>query len=341
MKNSKLLILLLAMVMILAISAVSAADTNDTSDSVAQSVDEAPVEEVSSEDVDAVAATDNTDVLADVGDKNFTQLQAEIDQSTTGMINLQSNYIRAEGESDIVINKNFNIFGNDAYTIDAKNLGGIFKINSGCSVLLNNVILTNGNGINGGAIYNEGTVNIMSSTLTDNKATLGGAVYNTGITAISGSTLTGNTADKGGAVYSTGTLVVDGTDFNENVATYRGGAVYNEGNFEATGSTFDGNDITFRSANDDNGGAAIYNNGGTTNLDNVKVINNIKDIVYRAGNAGDFINAAIVSTSRLYIINSYIANNSGSWGGGVYVTGNETFTVTNTVFEGNVATFGG
>mgnify|MGYP002521675860 CR=1 FL=1 len=340
MKNSKLLILLLAMVMILAISAVSAADTNDTSDSVAQAVDEAPVEEVSSEDVDAVAATDNTDVLADVGDKNFTQLQAEIDQSTTGMINLQSNYIRAEGESDIVINKNFNIFGNDAYTIDAKNLGGIFKINSGCSVLLNNVILTNGNGINGGAIYNEGTVNIMSSTLTDNKATLGGAVYNTGITAISGSTLTGNTADKGGAVYSTGTLVVDGTDFNENVATYRGGAVYNEGNFEATDSTFDGNDITFRSANDDNGGAAIYNNGGTTNLDNVKVINNIKDIVYRAGNAGDFINAAIVSTSRLYIINSYIANNSGSWGGGVYVTGNETFTVTNTVFEGNVATFG-
>ena len=340
MKNSKLLILLLVMVMILAISAVSAADTNDTSDSVAQAVDEAPVEEVASSDVDALAATDNTDVLADVGDKNFTQLQAEIDQSTTGMINLQSNYIRAEGESDIVINKNFNIFGNDAYTIDAKNLGGIFKINSGCSVLLNNVILTNGNGINGGAIYNEGTVNIMSSTLTDNKATLGGAVYNTGITAISGSTLTGNTADKGGAVYSTGTLVVDGTDFNENVATYRGGAVYNEGNFEATDSTFDGNDIIFRSANDDNGGAAIYNNGGTTNLDNVKVINNIKDIVYRAGNAGDFINAAIVSTSRLYIINSYIANNSGSWGGGVYVTGNETFTVTNTVFEGNVATFG-
>ncbi|PWB84708.1 Ig-like domain repeat protein [Methanobrevibacter thaueri] len=328
------------MVMILAISAVSAADINDTSDSAIQAVDEAPIEEVASEDVDALAVTDNTDVLADVGDKNFTQLQAEIDQSTTGMVNLQSNYIRAEGESDIVINKNFNIFGNDAYTIDAKNLGGIFKINSGCSVLLNNVILTNGNGINGGAIYNEGTVNIMSSTLTANNASLGGAIYNTGIATISGSTLTENTADKGGAVYSTGTLVVDGTNFNENVATYRGGAVYNEGNFEATGSTFDGNDITFRSANDDNGGAAIYNNGGTTNLDNVKVINNIKDIVYRAGNAGDFINAAIVSTSRLYIINSYIANNSGSWGGGVYVTGNETFTVTNTVFEGNVATFG-
>ena len=48
MKNSKLLILLLVMVMILAISAVSAADTNDTSDSVAQAVDEAPVEEVAS-----------------------------------------------------------------------------------------------------------------------------------------------------------------------------------------------------------------------------------------------------------------------------------------------------
>ena len=134
--------------------------------------------------------------------------------------------------------------------------------------------------------------------------------------------------------------MVDGTNFNENVATYRGGAVYNEGNFEATDSTFDGNDITFRSVNQDNGGAAVYNLGGTTNLDTVRVTNNLKDIVYREGNAGDFINAAITSTGRLYIDNSYIANNSGSWGGGIYVTGDETFTVSNTVFENNVATFG-
>ena len=63
MKKSKISILFLFLVMILAISAVSAADTNDTSDSAVQAVDEAPIEEVASEDVDAVAATDNTDVL--------------------------------------------------------------------------------------------------------------------------------------------------------------------------------------------------------------------------------------------------------------------------------------
>ena len=63
-------------------------------------------------------------------------------------------------------------------------------------------------------------------------------------------------------------------------------------------------------------------------------------LVIRNGNAGDLINAAVFSSGRLYITDSYIANNSGSYGGGVFVCGDETFTVSGTTFENNMATFG-
>ena len=251
MKKSTIAILLL-LVMIFSISAVSAADTNVTSDlgesqitdeavelstddsaesavtdaadtatddSAKLAVDDAAAADVVESADKAVASSQNTEILT-AGEKNFTQLQDEIDNSPYGMITLESNYVRVAGDNDIVINKNFNIFGNDEYKIDANNLGGIFKINEGCSVLLSNVVLVNGNGINGGAIYNEGTVNIISSTLTSNNASFGGAIYNLGIATISGSTLDGNTATtKGGAVYSTGYLVVDSTTFENNKIT--------------------------------------------------------------------------------------------------------------------------
>ena len=103
MKKSKISILFLFLVMILAISAASAADTNDTSDSAIQAVDEAPIEEVASEDVDAVAATDNTDVLAADGDGNFTELQNSIDSS--GTVIMSKDYTRVEGESTLSITK--------------------------------------------------------------------------------------------------------------------------------------------------------------------------------------------------------------------------------------------
>ena len=102
MKKSYISILLLFLVMILAISAVSAAEDIDTSDSDLQAVDEAPVEEVASEDVEPLAATDDADVVADPGDgNNFTSLQTIVD--TKYSHTLQKDYTRVEGDSDISI----------------------------------------------------------------------------------------------------------------------------------------------------------------------------------------------------------------------------------------------
>ena len=306
--------------MILAISAASAADIDDTSDSDVLSVEETTVDEVVSTDaVDEVqTASEDTEVLTDDGDaSNFTALQYRIDSSNT-ICYIMNDYKKAEGDDVVTISKDISIIARGGtFTIDANNNGGIFKINTGVSVYLSGVTLVNGNSDYGAAIYNEGDLVLDGCTFSNNVAT-----------------------QNGGAIYNTATLDVNDCILSDNIATYRGGAIYNEGTLTVTGSTIDSNDITFRAKNDDNGGAAIYNNGGTINLDDVEVTNNLKDIVIRDGNDGHLINAVIFTNGNATIDNSYIANNTGSWGAGVYVTNGATLTVSNTIFEGNNATFG-
>ena len=140
--------------MILGISAASAADIDDTSDSDVLSVEEAAVDEVVSADaVDEVqTATEDAEVLSADGDGNFTELQTSVN---TGMVMMNKDYTRVEGENDISITKDVTILGNN-HKIDANNLGGIFRINSGYTLTLIGVTLINGNSEYGGAIYNDG-----------------------------------------------------------------------------------------------------------------------------------------------------------------------------------------
>ena len=218
--------------MILSITAVSAADdvTSDLGDS--QAVDEVstPVDEpVATGDSGVLKSSQNTEILTDPGDKNFTVLQQEIDSSPGYLSVGSSNYVRADGESEVFINKSITIMGDDTHRIDANNLGGIFKLGQGASVSLINVILTNGNSENGGAIYNEGSLTLSSSQITDSSAINGGAIYNKGILTVTGSTLERNTATTlGGAIYSENILtVVDGAEFIDNKVTTA--SAYNPG----------------------------------------------------------------------------------------------------------------
>jgi predicted outer membrane repeat protein len=218
MKKSKLSILLLFLVMILAISAVSAADTNDTSDSDLQAVDEAPVDEVASADVDELESTDSNDVLS-TGGGNFTELQDAISNPPdSNVITLTSNYTRVGDEGEIVIENSIVIDG-DGNTIDGNNAGAIFKINHGAIVMLNNVILINGNGENGGAIYNEGTLIIKNCQFSNNNASLGGAIYNNGILDLSGSTFASNNATNGLSIYNNGNMSLDRNTINGPIVT--------------------------------------------------------------------------------------------------------------------------
>ena len=283
--------------MILAISAVSAADTNDTSDSAIQAVDEAPVEEVASEDVDAVASTENTDVLADVGN-NFTSLQSSID---TGTVVMDKDYARVEGESTLSISKDVTIEGN-GHKIDGSNLGGIFNVNSGCTLTLNGVTLINGNAENGGAVYNNGgTLVIENSYFINNTATKsGGAIYNNGGTLnVIGSTFDGN----------------DLTD--RSVNGYGGAAIYS-----AAG------DVTISTSRITNNLKDIVHRGGTGaytgDLSSAAVSNKngaltVTDSIFES-NSGSY-GGAILSqgtTSSLIVSGSNFNNNFAFNGGAIY-----------------------
>ena len=124
--------------------------------------------------------------------------------------------------------------------------------------------------IEGGAIYNEGTIKYIKSTKFDKNVAensdaeneyeaLGGSIYNKGIIEkIEKATFSENSStDKGGAIYGlSGEITVISSEFKGNYSK-AGGAVYIAGGeFNDTKSTYSGNYSEL--------GGAIYNNGTAT-----------------------------------------------------------------------------
>ncbi|WP_288268843.1 Ig-like domain-containing protein [uncultured Methanobrevibacter sp.] len=170
---------------------------------------------------------------------------------------------------------------------------------------------------------------------------------NKGVTVtLDGLTFINANGEYGGAISNSGTLILKNCTFINNTATNRGAAVFNNGgSVDVNNTIFDGNDITARSKNIDNGGAAIFNDNGTITVTNSKITNNIKNIVPRNGSKGDFIDAAICSLGGTTTINNTIfTNNSGCYGAGIYIgpksTTNGNLNVNNCTFTNNTALFG-
>ena len=311
MKKSKISILLLVMVMILAISAVSAADIDDTSDSVAQAVDESPVEEVASSDVDALAATDNTDVLS-AGEQNFTQLQTAVDSGTVSMSN---DYVRQAGENTISINRDVTIIGND-FKIDGNNLGGIFNVNSGYTLTLTGVTLINGNSQNGAAVYvNDGAVLIANDvTFKENIASEydGGAIYTVGGTI----TLTN--------------CVLDSND----VTKLESSAAENHG-----GTAIYAKDATVSLTNTD-----VINNGRNFNRTNGDLVNGALNLLNSdttivgclfGNNTGIYGGAIYAEVGKIRVSKSSFAANNAYSGGAIQLEGDIEFNIEDSTFTDN------
>ena len=353
MKKTEKISVLISIVLIslIAIGAVSAAD--DTA--AADDADLSAIDEV--EAIDNTNAIDDTSyesediIVTDTGDSgdsdaisndatktgnlganqltdgdtlSFTNLSDKV--SNGGFVQLKDNYVYnpttdSRFVDGITITKDTTLMGNNGlYKIDGSNTARLFKIANGATLTLIGLTLTGGHADQGGAIY-----------------------IDNGQLAISDSKFTGNSADYGGAVYITANGgVIGGCTFTNNVATYRGGAIYSEGTVDLSDSVIDSNDITYREnpATALNGGAAIYNNGGTLTLTGVQVTKNPVSIIPRDGNAGDKIHAAIVTRGAATITDCNISDNKGSWGGGVYVCDGATLNIKDSVFEENTATFG-
>ncbi|AUB56375.1 hypothetical protein BK007_10350 [Methanobacterium subterraneum] len=279
-----------------------------------------------------------------------TILEAITDALSGDTIMLEDGAIFPEYGLVIDKNLNFDVFNNGYATIDGGNFGTIFIINNGVVVNLQNLILINGQGTLGGAIFNNGTLTVNNCTFTDNTAQDGGAIYNGGTITYTDETLNSITVAQNG-----GTLTVINSTFTNNTATGNGGAIYNGGTINVTSSTLTSVTITQNGGSLDvtgstftgntalNGGA-IYNggtltmdgsstftsvtitkNGGTLNLSNSTFTDNTA-----TGNGGAINNDATINLDQSSTLtDSTITENGG------------TVTVTNGVFTGNAAENGG
>ena len=287
----------------------------------------------------------------DLGIENFTDLQNAIGL-VTGTLTLNQNVVMTDDEAanfvnGVIINKNIRIDGK-GHTIDAKNLGRIFKINNWCDVTLTNVTLTNGNTTVGGAIYNFGNLDLVHVNFVNNTAKYGGAIMNYAYgLVLDDSTFTNNTAKIGGAIYnSEDCFVVDDSTFTNNTAKI-GGAIYNYGiGFVVGNSTFVNNSAadgagailnggrgfvvgnsTFANNTATSKGGAIYNYGIGFVVGNSTFANNTAEDAGAVYNEGD----------NSVVGNSTFANNTAEDAGAVYNEGDNSV-VGNSTFVNNTAT---
>ena len=257
----------------------------------------------------------------DLGIKTFTDLQNAIGL-VRGTLTLDSDIAMTDDEAanfkdGVAINKNIRIDGK-GHTIDAMDLGRIFSIGEGFTVTLTNATLINGKAVEGGAIYNDGSLTLSDVKLSDNAAdSYGGAVFNNGELVVSDSVFDSND------IVNRGSASVD----------YGGAAIYNwyDGVLTVSGSNFTNNIKNYK--NGDRLVGAIATIGDATISDSYFVNNTGRwgGAISTAGYllAGDDVNTLTVSGSTF-------KENGGLYGAGIFVAGSD-FTVSDCVFDKNSA----
>lgn len=157
-----------------------------------------------------------------------------------------SDYVVGE---TILIDHDVSIAAKDYSTISAENNNVIFNVSSNAKLTLSNLNLTNANGVNGGAIYNNGVLVLNNCTFVNNKATFGGAIYNNG------------------------TMILNNCTFESNIASVSGGAIYNlQDDLTIHDSAFIGNYAKIKNGILQGGAIANYSNNLT--VDNCSFVKN-------------------------------------------------------------------
>jgi len=190
--------------------------------------------------------------------------------------------------------------------------GGAIYINAGNVTINGN--FTNNSGARAGAIYTNGTTQILG-IFENNSATYraGGAIFvdinsNTTISGEFTNNSTTNSSAQGGAIYNYGghLTILENTIFINNVAGQHGGAISaNTNGSTAPTTTIFASTFTTNEAN--NNGGAIYNTG------TLQVRNNIFD-----GNEAQNGGAIYNSNQKAIIGNCIFTNNTATNQGAIY-----------------------
>ena len=180
---------------------------------------------------------------------------------------------------DLNVTEDLTIIGAGAQNtiIDANQVDRIFHVAPGATLTLEGVTLTNGEAHDGGAIFNEGTLELIDTNIINSRAfNQGGGIYNSGTLVLDDSTIAFNRAgSRGGGVFNSGDLSAINTTISTNSTVSRGGGIFNEG-------TTDLNSVTIALNESGSRGGGVANEDGSNvslTLGNTLIASNESDFI--------------------------------------------------------------
>lgn len=220
------------------------------------------------------------------------------------------------------------------------NRGGAID-NYGGSVSIVNSTFSGNHAYEGGVIYNSGPLFIERSSFSNNYAnSIGGVIfnYNAAVLAIVNSLLDHNSAaNMGGSIYlQGGTVSISNSTLRSNFAL-KGGAIYN---YNGTVTIFNSSNLTFNNATspNDQGGAALFNNKGTVNIDGSNLDHNHAS--YEGGALYNYDNSLVTITNSVLESNSAIAHGGAIFNDASFTTEYSTIHISNSSLSDNTASSG-
>lgn len=218
--------------------------------------------------------------------------------------------------------------------VQAGGSGG--NILNNATLLLENVIIQNGEAAEGGGIYNNGSVTVTNSTINNNEAGFGGGVLNIDFAVFNNVTVSENTATiaGGGIRNDDGLLIVNDSLVTENYSEGNGGGIYNLDIADIVRSTVSNNIA-------EGGGGGIYNFDNVDIFDDLDVVDSTID--GNTANAGGGIyNDAGLDLERSTISNNHATGvDDGIGGGGLFNGDARTTLAVNSTISGNTANLNG
>lgn len=212
--------------------------------------------------------------------------------------------------------------GASQLTISGDHLAGVFEADATATVVLSGLTISNGAASLGSGILNYAVLTVSACTITGNTgATSGGGIFNDGTLTVNACTVNANSALYGGGIYNIGALTVSGTTIDANSAAEDGAGIYNGagGNLTVSQSTFYHNTATV-----DGGG--IYMIGGTATLTGCSFTDNL--VLSPGPNAGFGGGVYVSGRSTLTLTGCTLSQNAVKYrGGGIYINSGATVTL--------------
>ena len=250
------------------------------------------------------------------------------------------------------VDKDLTISGLLRGVLDGGGSGPVLTVQSGATVTLRALTITNGNTVNkfsGGGIYNAGTLAVTFSSISGNSATGanndGGGIYNAGSLTIDRSSVSGNTATdrNAGGIFNlnTASLTLNHSSISHNSGS-DGGGIGNFGSAILTDSWVSDNTgggiYVFRGSVTLNGSSSVSGNtalvgGGIYNISGSVTLNDSSSV---SGNTA-LVGGGIFNSNGSVTLNDYssirgnASTNDGSsvlygdaGGGGIFSAGSMT-----------------